>query len=61
MNNIIQDIEKSQIEGKSVPDFRSGDTVKVSVKVKVIQAIALRAPSIIRSSLGSCQSSSSFE
>jgi large subunit ribosomal protein L19 len=34
MNNIIQDIEKSQIEGKSVPDFRSGDTVKVSVKVK---------------------------
>ncbi len=34
MSTIIQEIEKSQIADKIVPDFRAGDTVKVSVKVK---------------------------
>ena len=37
MTNIIEQFEKGQIEklteNKSVPDFRAGDTVKVSVRV----------------------------
>lgn len=34
MNTIIKEIENTQIKDKNVPDFRAGDTVKVSVKVK---------------------------
>ena len=34
MNTIIQEIETTQIKDRNVPDFRAGDTIKVSVKVK---------------------------
>lgn len=33
MNNIIQEIENTQIKDRNVTDFRAGDTIKVSVKV----------------------------
>ncbi len=33
MNKIIQKIEQAQMEGKSIPEFRAGDSVKVMVKV----------------------------
>ena len=33
MSNIIQAIEKEQMKGKNIPDFRTGDTVVVKVKV----------------------------
>lgn len=34
MSNAIQALENEQMEGKEIPDFRSGDTVVVQVKVK---------------------------
>jgi large subunit ribosomal protein L19 len=36
MGNIIEEIEKEQIArlGKTIPDFRPGDTVVVQIKVK---------------------------
>jgi len=34
MQNIIEQLEKEQIEGKSIPKFSSGDTVIVKVKIK---------------------------
>ena len=34
MTNIIETIEKEQMEGKSFPEFGAGDTVVVQVKVK---------------------------
>lgn len=34
MPNIIKQLENEQLEGKDIPDFRSGDTVEVQVKVK---------------------------
>ena len=34
MSNIIQAIEKEQMDNKTIPDFRPGDTVVVQVKVK---------------------------
>lgn len=33
MSNIIQSIEAEQMQGKTFPDFRPGDTVSVQVKV----------------------------
>ncbi|WP_292661754.1 50S ribosomal protein L19 [Nitratifractor sp.] len=33
-NKYIESFEKSQIEGKSVPEFRAGDTVRVAVRIK---------------------------
>ncbi|WP_457606114.1 50S ribosomal protein L19 [Nitratifractor sp.] len=33
-NKYIESFEKAQIEGKSVPDFRAGDTVRVAVRIK---------------------------
>jgi len=33
-NKYIESFEKSQIEGKNVPDFRAGDTVRVAVRIK---------------------------
>ena len=33
MNKMIQKIEQAQMEGKTIPDFRAGDTIKVMVKV----------------------------
>ncbi len=32
--NIIQQLEAEQMEGKVIPEFRSGDTIVVQVKVK---------------------------
>lgn len=32
--NIIENLEKEQMQGKEIPDFKSGDTVEVMVKVK---------------------------
>ena len=34
MANIIDQINAEQMEGKDIPDFRSGDTVLVQVRVK---------------------------
>ena len=34
MRKLIQAIEQAQMANKSIPDFRSGDTVIVQVKVK---------------------------
>ncbi len=33
-NRYIDSFEKAQIENKIVPDFRAGDTLKVSVRIK---------------------------
>lgn len=34
MSNIIQQFEAEQMRGKNIPEFRSGDTVSVKVRVK---------------------------
>ena len=34
INKYIEAFEAKQIEGKNVPDFRPGDTLKVAVKIK---------------------------
>ena len=33
-NKYIESFEQAQVEGKNIPDFRAGDTVKVSVRIK---------------------------
>ncbi len=33
-NKYIEAFEKSQIEGKEIPEFRAGDTVRVAVRIK---------------------------
>jgi len=33
-NRFIEAFEAKQIEGKNIPEFRAGDTVKVAVKIK---------------------------
>ena len=33
-NKYIENFEKSQIEEKSIPEFRAGDTVRVAVRIK---------------------------
>ena len=33
-NKYIENFEKSQIEGKDIPQFRAGDTVRVAVRIK---------------------------
>jgi len=33
-NRYIESFEKSQIESKSIPEFRAGDTVRVAVNIK---------------------------
>ena len=33
-NRLIEAFEAKQLEGKNVPEFRPGDTVKVAVKIK---------------------------
>lgn len=34
MTNIIDEINKEQMQGKTIPEFRAGDTVVVEVRVK---------------------------
>jgi len=34
VNKYIEAFESKQIEGKNIPDFRPGDTLKVAVKIK---------------------------
>ena len=34
INKYIEAFEAKQIEGKNIPDFRPGDTLKVAVKIK---------------------------
>lgn len=34
MSTIIQQLDAEQVQAKSIPDFRPGDTVEVKVKVK---------------------------
>ncbi len=34
MSNIIQQLDAEQMQSKTIPDFRAGDTVEVKVKVK---------------------------
>jgi large subunit ribosomal protein L19 len=33
-NKYIESFEKAQLENKSVPDFRAGDTLRVAVRIK---------------------------
>jgi len=33
-NRYIENFEQKQIEGREVPEFRAGDTVKVAVRIK---------------------------
>jgi large subunit ribosomal protein L19 len=33
-NRYIESFEKAQIEGKNIPSFRAGDTLKVAVNIK---------------------------
>ncbi|MCF6206381.1 MAG: 50S ribosomal protein L19 [Sulfurovum sp.] len=33
-NKYIESFEKAQLEGKNVPEFRAGDTVRVAVRIK---------------------------
>jgi len=33
-NKYIENFEKAQLEGKSVPEFRAGDTLRVAVTIK---------------------------
>ena len=33
-NKYIENFEKAQMEGKNIPDFRAGDTVRVAVRIK---------------------------
>ncbi|WP_292656177.1 50S ribosomal protein L19 [Nitratifractor sp.] len=33
-NKYIESFEKAQVEGKNVPDFRAGDTLRVAVRIK---------------------------
>jgi len=33
-NKYIESFEKAQLDNKSVPEFRAGDTVKVAVRIK---------------------------
>lgn len=33
-NKYIEQFEKNQIQGKEVPDFRAGDTLKLAIKIK---------------------------
>ncbi len=33
-NKYIENFEKAQLEGKNVPEFRAGDTVRVAVTIK---------------------------
>ena len=33
-NKYIESFEQAQLEGKKVPEFRAGDTVKVAVRIK---------------------------
>lgn len=43
MNNIIQQLEAEQMQGKEIPAFSPGDTVLVQVKVKEGERIRLQA------------------
>ena len=33
-NKYIENFEKAQVEGKNIPDFRAGDTVRLAVTIK---------------------------
>jgi large subunit ribosomal protein L19 len=33
-NRYIENFEKAQLNGKNIPEFRAGDTVRVAVKIK---------------------------
>ena len=33
-NKYIESFEKAQLEGKNVPEFRAGDTLRVAVRIK---------------------------
>ncbi|MFT7880289.1 MAG: 50S ribosomal protein L19 [Sulfurimonas sp.] len=33
-NKYIESFEQAQVESKNIPDFRAGDTVRVSVRIK---------------------------
>jgi large subunit ribosomal protein L19 len=33
-NKYIENFEKAQLEGKTVPEFRAGDTIRVAVTIK---------------------------
>ncbi len=33
-NKYIQNFEAKQLEGKNVPDFRAGDTLKLAIRIK---------------------------
>ncbi len=33
-NRFIENFEKAQVEGKKIPDFKAGDTVRLAVEIK---------------------------
>ncbi len=33
-NRYIESFEKAQVEGKNIPEFRAGDTLRVAVRIK---------------------------
>ena len=33
-NRYIENFEKAQVEGKNIPDFKAGDTVRLAVEIK---------------------------
>lgn len=43
MSKIIQQLEAEQMEGKTIPKFRAGDTLVVQVKVKEGERVRLQA------------------
>lgn len=43
MSKIIQQLEAEQMEGKTIPKFRAGDTLVVQVKVKEGDRVRLQA------------------
>jgi large subunit ribosomal protein L19 len=43
MNKIIQQLEAEQMQGKVIPQFRSGDTLAVQVKVREGDRVRLQA------------------
>jgi large subunit ribosomal protein L19 len=56
--NVIESIEKEQLRG-DIPDFQSGDTVRVNVRIIEGQKQRLQAFEgvVIRKRLGDCRSS----
>ena len=47
-NKFIEQFEAKQIEGKKVPDFRAGDTLKLAIRIKEGDSESLESISVLR-------------